>query len=93
MFVKSCDGLGGPPRPSLRADASSLSPGASTFGLELVLSFHILGSAQVFVVEHPYSSRSQEIEVIEFVSIFEDVPLDLGRINPRYEVFEIPVGH
>ena len=34
---------------------------------------------------------SQEVEVIQLVSVFEDITLDLRAVGPCDEVFEIPV--
>lgn len=36
---------------------------------------------------------SQKIKVVQLVPVFHDVPLDLGRVNPRDEVFHVTIVH
>lgn len=35
------------------------------------------------------SSYSEEVKIVQFVPIFENVPLNLGRVHPGYKVFHI----
>lgn len=39
---------------------------------------------------HCYN-QSQEVEVVQFVPVLHDVPLDLGRVDPGDEILHVPV--